>query len=184
VKTIHKEKLQQALPQYCKQIGIRADEIPTVVFDPKEFQRRVESNSSKIRSDDLGLVNYKSRTILVNQNARGPIWRYELNNKGNRIERRINGEIYRKRKKVKLDYNEYRRTLVHELVHYRWHYLQHGEKFDKREWEILHAKVFPEKRLYNDITPPINNKIPEPAIATTIATGEANHQMLMSDFIT
>ena len=37
-------------------------------------------------------------------------------NKGNRIERRINGEIYRKRKKVKLDYNEYRRTLVHELA--------------------------------------------------------------------
>jgi hypothetical protein len=39
---------------------------------------------------------------------------------------------------------------VHELVHYRFDYLQYGARFENRVREILRGKVFPQKQLYDD----------------------------------
>jgi hypothetical protein len=146
VKKIHKEKLQQALPIYCKQIGIRDDEMPVLVFDPREYQRRAGYNH-RIRNGNLGEADYESRTVLVNQNVRGHTWEYKRNKNGKKVETRKEGFTYYTMKKRKIDYSIFLDTLVHELVHYRWHYLEHGAEFEKRIKDILHGKVFPEKRL-------------------------------------
>ena len=49
----------------------------------------------------------------------------------------------------KTTYRDISHTLVHELVHYRWK-MNHGKCFEKRIREILHGKVFPQKKLYED----------------------------------
>jgi hypothetical protein len=60
--------------------------------------------------------------------------------------------------KHKATYRDYQHTLVHELVHYRFEYLQHGAKFEQRIREILRGKVFPQKLLFNNNSNDINEK--------------------------
>jgi hypothetical protein len=60
--------------------------------------------------------------------------------------------------KHKATYRDYQHTLVHELVHYRFEYLQHGAKFEQRIREILRGKVFPQKHLFNNNSNDINEK--------------------------
>jgi hypothetical protein len=52
--------------------------------------------------------------------------------------------------KHKATYRDCQHTLVHELIHYRFRYLQHGATFEQRIREILHGKVFPQKQLFNN----------------------------------
>ena len=156
MKQWHKERLIADFEQYRKQIGIIDTEVPQLTFDPKEYTRIASEYNSKksnrVRRNGLGKCYRNARVILVSQNARGSSWEYEKNNKGNRVKRRFNGDIYYKKIKKKVNnYAGYKDTLVHELVHYRWDY-RHGEQFDKRIWEILRGRVFPEKSVLQSKT--------------------------------
>ena len=47
-----------------------------------------------------------------------------------------------------------RRTIVHELIHYRFHYLKHGVRFEERIDLVLRGKKYKIKSLYPEISPP------------------------------
>ena len=50
--------------------------------------------------------------------------------------------------KHKATYKDVVRTLVQELVHYRFSYMQHGRKFETRIDEILKGKIFEPKHVH------------------------------------
>lgn len=49
--------------------------------------------------------------------------------------------------KHKSKYIDFRNTLVHELVHYRFAYLRHGKKFEKQIDKILRGRTFETKSI-------------------------------------
>lgn len=62
--------------------------------------------------------------------------------------RRNNSTLVRVYRSVKATYRDKLDTMVHELVHYRFRYLSHGEKFEQMIQEIIRGKGFPAKQLY------------------------------------
>jgi hypothetical protein len=66
VKQIHKEKLQQALPTYCKQIGILPNEMPQLITDriqmAKIIEERKYDNYSSLKGN-YGICYNKLRII-------------------------------------------------------------------------------------------------------------------------
>jgi hypothetical protein len=161
VKQIHKEKLQQELRTYCKQIGIIGDQIPYLTFDPREYINRLKAyyddeaqeilgragRLRKIRSSSLGRCHEQSKTLLVNQNCRGHTWEYDRNSKGNKIRKIMHGQTYFLKRKRRINYRVFKNTLIHELVHYRFPKMQHGSTFEKRIKEILRGEVYPDMRI-------------------------------------
>jgi|SRR5919197_529956 hypothetical protein len=49
--------------------------------------------------------------------------------------------------KHKATYKDIVKTLVHELVHYRFSYMSHGAKFEQRIKEILEGRIFEPKHV-------------------------------------
>ena len=58
------------------------------------------------------------------------------------------GQRYRKVQYVKARYIDFLHTLVEELTHFRFPYLQEGRHLEKRIQEILKGRVFPEKHIH------------------------------------
>lgn len=122
-------KLKQDLVKYSKQIGIIDCEIPELVFYGEEYKEYKKTHADKKRhgfSDSrlggrhtgmLGLTNYFTRLIFVNIRGRNQTIR------------------------------ELRQTLVHELVHYRFNYMNHGKEYEKRIKFILAGKEYPRKHI-------------------------------------
>jgi hypothetical protein len=167
MKQIHKQKLQEEFIKYAKQIGIIDNELPYLTFDPNEYIKRLEdhndeeatdSRKRRIKSSSLGRCHTQSKTLFVNQNSRGHTWEYDRNNNGKKIKVRRHGEIYTRKTKHKINYNIFKRVLIHELVHYRFPKMPHGDRFEKRIMEILQGKVFPEVVLYPNDTTQADNK--------------------------
>ena len=151
MKEVYKQKLRKEIVDYCNQIGIK-DEL-YLTFDPKEYIERlkkyydeeaIDSQLRRIGGRHLGRCHEESKTILLNQNCRGPTWEYDRNDKGKKVKRRINGRTYYTQRKYKLTYRIWRHVLVHELVHYRFPKMDHGDRFERRFREILHGRVFPD----------------------------------------
>lgn len=129
-------------------------------------------------SRNYGICYNEERIIYVNTNNR------------KRKHRQYKGIKYTETytRQHKTTYKDILHTLVHELVHYRFNYLQHGAKYEKRIREILGGRVFPSKNLFeqnNDTSQPSDKSLAGTEGTTTIAIAidEANHQMLMDDFI-
>jgi hypothetical protein len=58
------------------------------------------------------------------------------------------GQRYRIVKYVKARYIDFKHTLIEELTHYRFPYLQEGRQLEKRIQEILRGRIFPEKHIH------------------------------------
>lgn len=136
----NKEKLQQDLKKYCKQIGVSEEEIPRLIVDKKEM---LEVGSKwgyeHLRlSNNYGVYYGEHKTIFVDLNRRiyhpkrYPVKEYK----------------HKPRITKKTTYLDFRHTLIHELVHHRWKSIPHGVKFEQRIKEILRGKTFPLKQLY------------------------------------
>jgi len=129
-----KTTLEQHMIKYCKQIGIV--EPPTLTFEPKEFDRICQSTRKMRRNSCLGKCSTYDKVILVNlEYARRTIYRRQW---------LYRGKKYRWLLK-KWNLHEAIRTLVHELVHYRWT-MNHGYGFDKRIDEVINGKEFSPKQ--------------------------------------
>jgi predicted metal-dependent hydrolase len=168
LKEIHKQRLQQELIKYSKQIGISDKDIPTLLFSPNEYIRRVEEyyngkatgkTIKKVKSKGLGRCHDEAKLILLNQNSRGYTWEYDRNQNGEKIKTRMLGEVYYRKRKIKVNYNLYKKVLIHELVHYRFPNMQHGDRFEKRIGEILHGEVFPYTNTQSTSTNIDNNEV-------------------------
>lgn len=159
MKQIHNEKLASDLVKYCKQIGVLDNEIPRLIFDSKQYTEIVKSRDSdynrRMHNDNLGQCDYATRSLFVNGNSRGSYHEYEYNEKGKKIKKIINGEAYYKLVRKKTNYNSYKDTLVHELVHYRFHNMDHGPRFIRRIKEIMRGQTFPLEHLH------LFNSLPE-----------------------
>jgi hypothetical protein len=82
--------------------------------------------------------------IFLNKNSYGYAWEYDRNKIGRKIKHRVNGQTYFIKRKIRINYRYWKMVLIHELVHYRFDKLRHGDNFEKRIREILHGKVFPD----------------------------------------
>ncbi len=117
------EILRQDLVKYSKQIGIVDCEVPELVFYGEEFNEKVNPTEIKHlgrasrrggrHTGFFGLYGKYARVILVNIRGRN--------------------------KTIK----ELRHTMIHELVHYRFYYLSHGDEYEKRIKFILAGKEYP-----------------------------------------
>lgn len=144
VKEKYRPKLQEDFNKYCKQIGILEKEKPQLITDKKTMDELKQTFPDKGRGsstgNNYGICYRKQRIIHVNGNKRIHHNRTYMHVKYT--------DAYKRRHKT--SYRDLLETLVHELVHYRWRYLQHGAKYEQRIREILRSKVFPEKVLYDD----------------------------------
>ena len=129
-KEAKRQILRRDLVKYSKQIGIIDCEIPLLVFYGEEFN--VKAREAEIKHSITqetkrsfrggryttmwGLSSYFARVILVNIRGRNKTIR------------------------------ELRHTLIHELIHYRFRYMSHGD-FDKRIKLILAGKEYPRKHI-------------------------------------
>jgi hypothetical protein len=152
MKQRNKEKLQQDLIKYSKQIGILDNEVPKLVLDRKQMRSLVYGKiyDSK-RIGGWGECFCPIRTIFVDAGSRL---------KGLR-DKQTEGQLYLghfdadkrrwiadKALKTKRNYRDYQKVLVHELVHYRFPYLRHGKKYEQRVREILRGRPFEPKHVY------------------------------------
>jgi hypothetical protein len=122
--------------KYCNQIGIV--EKPILIEDRKQMHAILVNAGKPKRCAGWGQCFWDLNTIFVDTGLRihYPSRRY----KG--VTRSARETV-----KHKSEYIDFRNTLVHELVHYRFRYLQHGWKFEKRINEILRGRTFEPKPL-------------------------------------
>jgi hypothetical protein len=144
VKGKYRPKLQEDFNRYAKQIGILPGEMPQLITDKRQIQELNRERRQKDQwvgsASNYGACYTEQRIIYVNVNSRIR-------------EDKVYAHVKYTRRQLsrhKSTYRDYLDTLVHELVHYRFGYLKHGAKFEKRQREILRGKVFPQKTLFND----------------------------------
>ena len=89
MKQIIKEKLQQDLVRICKQIGILPNEVPKLIFNPREMNKILISRSccpftfTRREYRRLsGLCIFQIRTVFVNENSRGLDYQIYWNREG------------------------------------------------------------------------------------------------------
>jgi hypothetical protein len=120
---------------YAKQIGIADNEIPVLVFNLRDFNKRlIEHGQKPYRKSKktLGTVSDESRTIMINEMLRGRngyVTDYRRNSKGKKMMLKRDGQRYWKLKNTKIGLVEFNNTLVHELVHYRFKDWSHSNRF-------------------------------------------------------
>jgi hypothetical protein len=133
--------LRQDLIKYSKQIGILDCEIPELIFSTEEFNsedKEVEdrlglSIGSGREKHSLGTCSISRRIILVQMDRIPSKIVIETG--------RTKEHIYRKR--VPYGLREARKSMIHELVHYRFMYMSQNQKFEGRIKDILRGKEFP-----------------------------------------
>jgi hypothetical protein len=127
----NKQRLNEDLVKYCKQIGITG--VPRLILDRKEMHAILVNAGKRKRCAGWGQCFRSMQTIFVDTGIRihYPSRRY----KGVKLPTR---ELVKHKSK----YTDFRNTLVHELVHYRFAYLRHGKRFEKRINEILRGRIF------------------------------------------
>jgi hypothetical protein len=126
------QQLREDFDKYCRQIGII--DKPRLVLRREEMHRiQVEAGHEKHCGGwgscyqdlkcvfvDTGIrIHYPSRTYTGWKNP--------------------NRELVKHKSK----YIDFRNTLVHELVHYRFPKYRHGKAFEKRVKEIIQDRPFP-----------------------------------------
>ena len=118
--------LKEDLQKYSKQIGILDCEVPTLVFHGEEFKKRSDESCKRYGRKE-SRIGGKYTTMFGLCST---------------TERLIFVNIRGKRNLTQL-----RKTLVHELVHYRFKYMSHT-LMEKRIKLILSGKEYPKKHLH------------------------------------
>ena len=131
MKSKNKERLKEDFVKYCDQIGIV--QRPRLILDRKEMHTILVDNGKVKRAAGHGQCLWDLDILFVDTGKRN------LRNKTYPWR----GRYVRNNKKMTL--RELRHVLVHELVHYRFRYLNHGVKFEKRISEILKGRTFAPK---------------------------------------
>jgi hypothetical protein len=143
--------LKEELIKYSKQIGIIDCEIPELVFSRKEFDSKDEEVEDKPHLDigsgrlkhSLGTCSISRRMIYVNMDwTPSKIWKETRRTKAD-----SNGDVYVYYIKVPYGLREVRKTMIHELVHYRFRYMSDGKKLDDRVTDILRGKEYARKHI-------------------------------------
>lgn len=122
--------LNQYLTKYCKQIGIVDVEIPELILDAVEFERKmhelIKKRGIEIEHDVLD-IGYFSNIY-------------------GHCGRRYGRYIFINLEKINSDSDHdssTRRLLIHELIHYRFPHLKHGEEFFNTLELIFIGKEYP-----------------------------------------
>jgi hypothetical protein len=118
--------LKADLLKYSKQIGVIECEVPVLVFHGEEFKRRSDE-SCKRHGRRESRIGGKYTTMLGLCST---------------TERLIFVNIRGRQNLTQL-----RKTLIHELIHYRFKYMTHTF-MEKRIKLILGGKVYPKKHLH------------------------------------
>jgi hypothetical protein len=118
--------LKEDLKKYSKQIGIMECEVPILVFHGEEFKMR-SNESCKRYGRKKSRIGGKHTTMLGLCST---------------TERLIFVNIRGRRNLTQL-----RKTLIHELIHYRFKYMTHTF-MEKRIKLILGGKKYPRKHLH------------------------------------
>jgi hypothetical protein len=134
----NKERLKADLHKYCKQIGILDNEISRLILDRKKMHTILVNAGEPKRCAGWGECFRSLQTIFIDAGIRihYPSRKYAG------VKRPARESV-----KHKSQYIDFRNTLVHELVHYRFAYLQHGKKYEKRINEILRGRTFEPKSI-------------------------------------
>lgn len=166
MKAEHKERLQQDLIKYSKQIGILPKERPKLVLNRKDYHALKVANGMSKWTGGYGECAWGLRTIFVDCSKRSyqregyrksvPTGlkrqpKPHLINNANKnyfYIRSRNSTVVHIYKEVKATYRDKLHVLVHELTHYRFRYLCHDANFEERIKEILKGKTFPVEQLY------------------------------------
>ena len=119
--------LRGVLEKYCKQLGIVDCEVPQLLFDGAEFKRLnneahkrlgIKPSAAGGHSTRMyGYCSFAARLIFINLNTR------------NRTLKQL------------------RHDLAHELVHYRFHSLNHGKEYEERIVKVLRGKSYKRKHI-------------------------------------
>jgi hypothetical protein len=148
MKEASRQRLYADRDRICNQIGILPKERPTLITDRKEMHDILLNNphcykSGNPRADKrtggYGQCVYSLRTVFVDAAPRKYHRTTYHGRKGNR---------YKIVKKVKATYRDKLHTLVEELVHYRFAYLQEGRILEKRIQEVLRGRTFEPKHVH------------------------------------
>ena len=127
------EQLRKDFVKYCNQIGIIAELRPRLIETRKEMhQIEVDAGYRKYAAS-WGHCFWPLRCIFVDTGVR--IYYPNRQYKGWRNPDR---ELI----KHKVKYIDFRNTLVHELVHWRFPKMRHGWRFERRIDEILRGMTF------------------------------------------
>lgn len=120
-----KSWIENKAREYGYQTGITPQEMPNIVFTRKEVLAMSEELTAGRRT-----VTYKYLGICF---------------------RRARTILINVKKHT--SYADLKHTIVHEIVHYRFPYLKHGKKFEKRISLILGGKRYKVKILYAENLP-------------------------------
>ena len=157
MKEVHKQRLYADLIRIADQIGILPEETPKLIFDRKEYHAMLVAEGQSKRAAYYGQCDWSLRTIFTDASRRTYSYCTYRKPKGDYLSVPNNGKpgySYRlhsygsdEYKKVNASYRTKLHLLVHELVHYRFGYMSHNRKFEKRVKEILHGRTFPKKHI-------------------------------------
>ena len=151
MRQIYRDKLHEDKDRISKQIGILENEIPKLILDRKVMRSLVRGRiTDSKRLGGWGQCFYANRTVFVDCSK---TLEWKKDGHGNYI-RKISEydskfNAFRSRRvKQKRTYRSYLRVLIHELVHYRFAYMQHGKKYEQRINEILGGRTFEPKHVH------------------------------------
>jgi hypothetical protein len=157
MKEANKQRLYADLDRIANQIGILAEEKPKLVLDRKEYHALLVNDGQTKRAAGYGECNWNIRTIFLDASRRSFTYRTYRKRKGNYLSVPNNGKDgysyslhsfgSTEHKEVKATYKTKLHCLVHELVHYRFGYMNHNKKFEDRIKEILRGRTFPKKHI-------------------------------------
>jgi hypothetical protein len=135
MKSKNVQKLQEEHPKYCKQMGIV--EVPHLILTRRELHALQISTGQQKYGGGWGSCHRSLKAIFVDTGVRVHHPSREYKGWKNHAREMI---------KHKSKYIDFRSTLVHELVHYRWPKMPHGKRFERRIVEILRGKTFDEPK--------------------------------------
>lgn len=152
------EQLQQDLIKYSKQIGILDSEVPALFTNRAEYHSLLVQNNLTKRAGGYGECMWSLKAIFVDMSKRHyHRTTYSKNIIGRPTMPHYGEQGYRYEvlkyttkevRKVKATYVDKLNILIHELIHYRFRYMRHGEKYEARINEIIKGKTYPIKGLY------------------------------------
>lgn len=140
MKTKQKERLYSDFVKYCDQIGIPCIERPMLTFDSKEYNivRKLYGAGVRRHSTLAGECYCLAKTIYIDTKKKVATRKTYPS----KLKRKRLGIVYSYRN-VKPTYRDFLYVLVHELVHYRFRSMRHGERFENLIKEILKGRTFP-----------------------------------------
>ena len=136
-------RLYEDFDKYRKQIGIPDEEQLQLVINRKILHNILEQNGQSRRAAGYGECFWDLKIIFVDASIRIASYKRYPMFKVIRVKGRKIGIPTKQPGKKKVNYKDILKTLIHELVHYRFRGLNHGVKYEKRIMEILRGEVFP-----------------------------------------